>query len=64
MRLFCRVELQALTAAPSQVPQVSLTVIHVQAGAVLSIGGVVLDPRITQAIPPRDAITTEERDLP
>jgi hypothetical protein len=54
----CReAEQAALTAAPGPAPQVNLTVIHVQAGAVLSIGGVILDPRVTPAIPRRDAIT-------
>jgi hypothetical protein len=57
-------EQPALTAAPSPAPQLNLTVIHVEAGAVLGVGGVILDPRITPAIPQRDAITTEERDLP
>jgi hypothetical protein len=48
---------EPLTAVAIPVQQVNLTVIHVQAGAVLSVGGVILDPRITRAIPQRDAIT-------
>ena len=39
-------------------PQVSLTVIHVEAGAYLNVGGVFIDPRL--AVPQqREAITTE-----
>lgn len=58
MRLFCRAERQALTAAPAPSPQVNLTVVHVQAGAALLFGGVGPDPRVIQAIlQPRAAIT-------
>ena len=47
--------LQAI-AAPD--PQVSLTVIHVAAGAYLNVGGLIYDPRI-QAVPQqRAAIAT------
>ena len=55
--LWTAAEQPALTAASSRAPQVNLTVIHVQAGAVLSTGGVILNPRVTPAIPQRDAIT-------
>jgi hypothetical protein len=41
--------------------QVNLTVIHVEAGAALSVGGVIFDPRLTPAIPTRDAITQGEQ---
>jgi hypothetical protein len=37
MRLFCRVEQQALAASASQAPQVSLTVIHYHSGAHLHV---------------------------
>ena len=47
----------ALTAAQSPAPQVNLTVIRVEAGAVLTVGGVIPAPRITPAIPQRDAVT-------
>lgn len=58
MRLFYRAGQQALTAAPAAPPAVNLTVIHVQAGAVLSVGGVGVGPSVVQAILQRDAITT------
>lgn len=52
---------EALLAGRSQAPQVNLTVIHVQAGAVLSVGGVIFGPRTIPAPPHRrDAITAEE----
>jgi hypothetical protein len=57
-------EAPAITAA-SQPSTVSVTVVYVQAGAHLTIGGVSIDAPAIQAIPQRDAInasTTEETD--
>jgi hypothetical protein len=54
--LFACPEQPALTAAPSPAPTVNLTVIKVEAGAVLSLGPSGF-PGITPAIPNRDAIT-------
>lgn len=53
--LWAGAEQPALTAVPSQVPQVSLTVIHVEAGAYLNVGGTFIDPRaipVQEAAPP------------
>ena len=41
---------------------VSLTVVYVQAGAHLTIGGVSVAPPIIQAVPERDAITEGEHE--
>ena len=43
-------------------PAVSLTVVYVQAGAHLAIGGVSVAPRIIEAIPERDAITEGDQE--
>ena len=43
-------------------PAVSLTVVYVQAGAHLTIGGISIAPPIIQAIPERDAITEGEQE--
>lgn len=55
--LWHRAERPQLPAAVP--PRVSLTVIHVQAGAYLNVGGVLFGPRTTPAPPERNAITTE-----
>lgn len=59
--LWAGAEQPALTAAPSQAPQVNLTVVHVGAGAQLVIGGAVFSPGIIPALQQRAvASTTEE----
>ena len=50
-------EPEALTAVAAIAPQVSLTVVHVQAGALVNFGGI--DPRLIPAAPQqRAAIST------
>ena len=50
-------EPEALTAVAAIAPQVSLTVVHVQAGALVNFGGI--DPRLIPAVPQqRAAIST------
>jgi hypothetical protein len=56
MRLFASAEQQSLTAAPSRAPQVNLTVIHVEAGAHLSVVGAFVEPHSAPAIPQQVAI--------
>jgi hypothetical protein len=57
--LWAAAEQPALAAEPSRAPQVNLTVIHVEAGAYLNVGGLMYGPR-TLAVPQqRAAITTE-----
>jgi hypothetical protein len=57
MRLWRCGEQQAIAAAPRRAPQVNLTVIHVEAGAYLNVGGVFIDPRL--AVPQQQAAVTE-----
>jgi hypothetical protein len=52
-------EPEPLRAVVAPAPQVSLTVIHVEAGAYLNVGGVFVDPRLIAAVRQQpDAITT------
>jgi hypothetical protein len=53
-----RPEPEPLTAVATTVAQVSLTVIHVEAGAYLNVGGLIYDPRILAVPQQRDAIAT------
>lgn len=52
-------EKAAATAAASQAPTVTVTVVYVQAGAHLTIGGISIDPRFIQAVPQQQAAITE-----
>ena len=53
---------ETTSIAAGQPPTVSLTVVYVQAGAHLTIGGISIAPPIIQAIPERDAITEGEQE--
>lgn len=44
---------------PPPPPQVSLTVIHVAAGAFLNVGGLICDPRLIPAVSQQRAAVTE-----
>jgi hypothetical protein len=60
--LWAAAEQPALTAAAAPAPQVNLTVIHVEAGAYLNVGGPMYAPR-TLAVPQqREAITTSTEE--
>lgn len=57
LALWARPEPLAISAPPSQV---SLTVIHVEAGAYLNVGGLIYDPRTIPAAPQQQAAITAE----
>jgi hypothetical protein len=56
--LWAAAEQPALTAEPSRAPQVNLTVIQVEAGAYLNVGGLIYDPRLIPAVPQQRAAIT------
>lgn len=55
-------EPEPLRAVASPAPQVSLTVIHVEAGAHLVIGDAVFGLGIIPAVPQQQAVTTGETE--